>query len=42
MDDDFDPDGHDEEHEGIVVFDADAVVDPGAVMIKSLNTLITN
>ena len=39
VDDDLDPDAEDKEHESVVVFDAHAVVDPGAVMVESFDTL---
>ena len=38
----FDPDGKQEEQECVVVLDSDAVVDPWAVMVKSLNALVAD
>jgi len=42
MNDDFDPNCHDKHHEGIMVLDADTVVDPWAVMVESLDTSVAD
>jgi hypothetical protein len=36
------PDREQEHQESVVVFDADAVVDPGAVVVESFNAAVTN
>ena len=38
----FDPNSQEEEQECIVILNSDTVIYPGAVMIKSVDTLITD
>lgn len=42
VDDDLDPNRNHKKHEGIVIFDANTIVDPRAMVIKSLYALIAN
>jgi len=42
MNDDFGPNSKEEHHEGVVVLDSDAIVDPRAVMVKSLYAPVAN
>lgn len=42
MNDNLDPDGGEEKHEGIVVFDSDAVIDPRAVVVVPLYALVAD
>jgi len=41
MEHNFEPDGKQEEQESIMITNANTIIDPWAVMVKSLNTLIT-
>lgn len=42
MNDDLDPNGKEEHHEGVVVLDTDAIVNPWAVVVESLDALVAN
>lgn len=42
MEQNFEPDSDDEQQEGVMVLDAHAVVDPGAMVVESLNALVAD
>ena len=42
MEYDLEPNGKEEHQECIMIANADTVIDPGAVVVKSLHTLVAN